>query len=482
MATLHKSIEFGLEKGGAIRVTYGGEFDDGARVAADATDPTVIVEILDEAGLSEASTIIPVAAAHEALGLGIRELGQALRGINGTGGKKRRFAAPSTAVMRSWRLLPAWGTANQSTGQSGGTVFVGQAKARKLSQVWAGTWRDTMDEFSQEVAQVTHGNLAVAPTLAPMLEASSNAKPARSNAKPASTTAKPASGAGAANTPPVFIRPSGEKYVARWWPTAKDWDVHAVRRQRELSRRVGRVMPLMIDGAPGGGKTGLLEAALGTVVELQGNSSWERTDAIGSGRITAGNSTFDEGDLIKALKHKHDSTCETPCNLNVVYFDEINLAPVNEVSLFHPLLDGRKVFTTEEHGTIFVPDDFWFVCSINRNVPGALMSPAMISRMSFSFRLETDYATASMLGTPDPVVDWARSLQAKERSGGSVGNLPSLRDILPFAEIANEFGEEFAWENLMSKADEISLPHWVDAASRSLGREVAPLALLATEV
>ena len=86
----------------------------------------------------------------------------------------------------------------------------------------------------------------------------------------------------------------------------------------------------------------------------------------------------------------------------------------------------------------------------NPNVPGAVMSEALLSRFPIHVELTTDWSLAGRLGVPTKIIQVARNLNQKAKSG-EVTSAPQLRELLTFKKLAAQFGEQFALNNFLGQ-------------------------------
>jgi len=153
-----------------------------------------------------------------------------------------------------------------------------------------------------------------------------------------------------------YARPNGDLYFGRKW--GEHSDVMALRKAREMTMKSfagegGSPMFALIYGAPGCGKTAMVEAAFGEdVVTLMGTGDTEVADLVG-GYVQTPSGGFDwvDGGLIDAA-----------VNGKVYFIDEIGLIDPKVLSLAYGLMDGRRelvVTANPERGTIKAHENFW---------------------------------------------------------------------------------------------------------------------------
>lgn len=295
----------------------------------------------------------------------------------------------------------------------------------------------------------------------------------RAAAKPRAKAAAPAAGAFVAPiaaSEDTFLRPNGEKYHARLW--GEHQDVMVLRKAREATKRSylaggGSSMFSMLYGAPGCGKTALVEAAFGEdCYTLLGTGDTEVADLVGGYVQTPGGAfVWQDGNLVKAaLEGK------------VYFIDEIGLIDPKVLSVLYGLMDGRREITVEanmERGTIKAHPDFYVVAATNPNAPGVRLSEALLSRFTTQVEMTTDWSLARKLGVPTTVVTAAQNLN-KKRDTGECSWAPQMRELLAFRDIAEEFGSKFAISNLLAAAPEIDRPIVADVLTRAYGDDCKP--------
>ena len=268
----------------------------------------------------------------------------------------------------------------------------------------------------------------------------------------------------------TYERPNGSVYHARAW--GENQDVLTLRLAREataaaFSGGAGSPMFTLLYGAPGCGKTALVEAAFGTEMRtLMGTGDTEVADMIG-GYVQTPSGGFEwvDGDLIT-------------CAINgwVYFIDEIGLIDPKVLSLVYGLMDGRRELTitaNPERGTITAHPNFYVVAATNPNAPGVRLSEALLSRFTLQTEMTTDWNLAKRLGVVATMVTAAQNL-AKKQSSGEVSWSPQFRELLAFRDISATFGTTFAIQNLLAAAPEMDRPVVADVFTRAFGTEVKP--------
>ena len=268
----------------------------------------------------------------------------------------------------------------------------------------------------------------------------------------------------------IYTRPNGDKYHARKW--GEHQDVSALRKAREATaeafrKGAGAPMFTLLYGAPGCGKTALVEAAFGeNMYTLMGTGDTEVSDLIGSYIQTpSGGFEWVDGDLLKAAEE------------GAVYFiDEVGLVDPKVLAIVYGLMDGRRELTitaNPERGTVKAHADFYVVAATNPNAPGVRLSEALLSRFTVQAEMATDWSLARTLGVPTSMVTVAQNLSKKQASG-EVSWAPQMRELLAFRDIATTFGNSFAVANLLAASPEMDRPIVADVLSRVFGEDCKP--------
>jgi nitric oxide reductase NorQ protein len=259
-----------------------------------------------------------------------------------------------------------------------------------------------------------------------------------------------------------FVRPNGDVYFTRKW--GEHDDVAALRSAREHG------FYALFYGAPGCGKTALVEAAFhdqpGGMYTVLGSGDTEVADLVGGYVQTpSGSFVWEDGPLVKAAE-----------NGGVLLIDEIGLIDTKVLSVVYGLMDGRQEYTVTanpERGTVKATSGFYVVAATNPNAPGVRLSEALLSRFALHVEMTTDWSLARKLGAPQPIVTAAQNL-AKKLAGSEVSWAPQMRELLAFRDIDSVFGTKFAIANLLAAAPEIDRAVVSDVISRIYGEACMP--------
>lgn len=259
-----------------------------------------------------------------------------------------------------------------------------------------------------------------------------------------------------------YPRPNGDYYYTRPW--GEHTDVAVLHEARKMNAYV------LLYGAPGCGKTAVVEAAFcdesGGLYTVLGSGDTEVADLVGGYVQTpSGGFLWEDGPLVKAAESG-----------GVLLIDEIGLIDPKVLSIVYGLMDGRREYTVTanpERGTVKAKEGFYVVAATNPNAPGVRLSEALLSRFLVHVEMTTDWALARKLGCPIPIVTAAQNL-AKKQQSAEVSWAPQMRELLAFRDISKTFGTKFAIANLLAAAPEIDRPMVADVFTRVFGEECRP--------
>lgn len=258
-----------------------------------------------------------------------------------------------------------------------------------------------------------------------------------------------------------YARPNGEMYYTRKW--GEHDDVLVLREAR------ASLLYVLAFGAPGCGKTALMEAAFsdqpGGIETIIGTGDTEVADFLGGYVQDSAGFRWVDGPLIRALE-----------NGSVLFIDEVGLIDPKVLAEVYPFMDGRDETTitaNPERGVVKAKAGFYIVAATNPNAPGVRLSEALLSRFRLHVEMTTDWVLARKLGVPATLVTAAQNLSRKQASA-EVSWAPQMRELLAFRDISAKFGTKFALANIVASAPEHDRPVVSDVLGRAYGEECRP--------
>jgi MoxR-like ATPase len=285
------------------------------------------------------------------------------------------------------------------------------------------------------------------------------------SAKPTLSSMKPQKPVPAPRPKPSeegITRPNGEVYLPRKITKLDTTDVAFV--QTAYDNR----MPVLLYGSPGTGKTALFEAALPGLITMMGTSETETADFIGTWvQNPDGKYEWVDGPLVQAMD-----------NGLPFLIDEIALIDARTMSVVYSVMDGRDelpVTANPARGVVKVKDGFCVYGACNPNVPGAIMSDALLSRFKVHVEVTTDWDLATRLGVGPKVITVAKNLAHKQEAGEVVA-APQLREMLTFMECVKVYGEKVAIRNFVAQSRPEDQPAFIAACTSVFGSGAEPLA------
>lgn len=268
-----------------------------------------------------------------------------------------------------------------------------------------------------------------------------------------------------------YDRPNGEAYYGR--ELAGATDVKFLRTARASK------MPVLFYGAPGTGKTALVEAAFNDALCVDGTGETEVSDFIGTWvpGDTPGKYLWEDGPLPIAME-----------NGLPLFVDELSRINPQVLTILYPLMDGRgrltvpgRPYTYDDEGNVtgggpkVVAKDGFYICgAYNPGIPGCRIDEPMLSRFALHVELTTCYRLAKILGVPEEAVKAAETLEAQRKDPAyDIDVAPQLRELIRFRDIAATFDTTTAWMNLIGAAPAYAHGLYAQAAKQATGKTIS---------
>lgn len=263
-----------------------------------------------------------------------------------------------------------------------------------------------------------------------------------------------------------LIRPNGELYYPRKI-RLEGADAPTLYDTQMIQQAYDARIPVLLYGPPGTGKTAVCEAVLPGMYTISGTADTETADFVGS-YTTDPSGAFEwiDGPLIKAMEEGV-----------ALFIDEVALIDSRVLALVYSVMDGRKevhITANPKRGTIHAKEGFYVIGACNPDVPGAVMSDALLSRFSLQVEVTTDYDMLKTLGVSREIISVSKNL-AKSQASGAIQKAPQTRELLAFERIKAAMGEAVALANMVAAALPTDRDEYITALSSKFEGKIVAL-------
>jgi MoxR-like ATPase len=214
-------------------------------------------------------------------------------------------------------------------------------------------------------------------------------------------------------------------------------------------------------GAPGTGKTAMMESAFPDLVTVTCNRDTDMDALLGTWiQLPDGTYEWAYGPVAVAAMEGRP-----------VLLDEIAVAPAQVLTDLYESMDGRgtlRIKSNPKLPVIQIKDGFWIGGACNPDAPGAEMSEALLSRFNVHLECTTDYDLAEEIGVPKKFVKAARNL-AEKKASDKVTFAHQMRELLAAKRISERLDTEAAVANFISVAPQADRAVVADVVSRVFG-------------
>lgn len=239
-----------------------------------------------------------------------------------------------------------------------------------------------------------------------------------------------------------IIRPNGEVYKPR--AIMGHTDVALLREFRKNNVYV------RLAGPPGGGKTALAEAAMGSdLITVSGHGDFTVANLVGTYLpLRDGGWEWHDGPLSRAMREGLP-----------LFVDEGTRIPTEVLNILFSVLDGRMMLRIDDNPNLPIlhaKEGFYVLMGYNPDTLGARpLDEALVSRFRVQINVETDFDTARSLGVPPLIIKVAENLKTKSDADKEAGNptgywVPGMRELLTCKTLAEmNLGNEFVFSALV---------------------------------